>query len=268
MVARARSGWQGEEPLFVIIRHPGDAASLVQIGRSTANHITTVSDAFVFDAATGEVLHRRTGAGAVTSAQRFIGGLHFIQFRHWTLRWLYFVLGLLGCVLIATGYLFWLASRKRRHEQSRLGGVRIVESLTVGSVSGIVIATVAFFVINRLLPLRVTFLGQERAALEIWTFYLAWLAAFAHAWLRPAAAWAEQCGAIAVLGTAAVLLNWLTTGDHLVRSVAHRHLWSVAGMDLILLAGAVVAVVITSRLNGARRALPALDGAARQPIRD
>ncbi len=30
--------------------------------------------------------------------QRFIAGLHLIQFRHWTLRWIYFGLGLAGCV--------------------------------------------------------------------------------------------------------------------------------------------------------------------------
>jgi len=264
MVATARSAWEGEEPLFLVIRHPGDAASFVQIGRSTANQITTVSDALFFDAATGALLQQRAGAGTVTSAQRFIAGLHFIQFRHWTLRWSYFALGLLGCVLIATGYLFWLASRRRRHEQLGLSGVRLVEGLTIGSVSGIVIATFAFFAINRLLPLGMTFLGQERAALEVWTFYLAWLAAFAHAWLRPARAWVEQCWAIGALGVMAVLLNWLTTGDHLVRSVAHRHLWGVGGLDSMLLSGAVVAMLIACK-SGHRVAAPPNAGARRVP---
>ena len=87
------------------------------------------------------------------------------------------------------------------------------------------IATLAFFVVNRLLPLGAShLLDQDRAALEIWTFYLAWLVTFAHAWLRPRRASVEQCGTIAALALAAVLLNWLTTGDHLARSLAHRHL--------------------------------------------
>ena len=55
------------------------------------------------------------GAGPVMSALRFISGLHFIQFRHWTLRWLYFLLGFAGCVLIVTGYLFWLEARRKKH---------------------------------------------------------------------------------------------------------------------------------------------------------
>ena len=118
--------------------------------------------------------------------------------------------------------------------------------------TGIIIATLSFFVVNRLLPLGATFAGYDRAALEIWTFYLVWLATFAHAWLRPARAWIEQCAAIAVLAGSAVLLNWLTTGDHFARSLAHRHLWPVAGMDLLLLAGAAIAGLTAHRLRGVR----------------
>ncbi len=124
------------------------------------------------------LLHQHNEARPVMGTLTFISGLHLIQFRHWSLRWLHFGLGLTGCVLIATDFLFWLESRRKRYEQLRLKGVGFVEGMTIGSVSGIVIATFVFFVVNRLLPLNVTFLGQERSALEIWTFYLGWLAAF------------------------------------------------------------------------------------------
>ena len=159
------------------------------------------------------------------------------------------MLGLAGCVLIATGFLFWLESRRKKHAQLGLRGVRIVEGLTIGSVAGILIATLAFFVVNRLLPLGSSFVGQDRATLEIWTFYLVWLAAFAHAWLRPGRAWMEQCGLITLLAVAAVLLNWITTGDHLMRSLSHRHLWPIAGMDVLLLLGATAALVVANRLR-------------------
>lgn len=98
-----------------------------------------------------------------------------------------------------------------------------------GSVTGIVIATLASFVVNGLLPLGATFAGYDRAVLEIWTFYLMWLVTFGHVWLRPGWAWIEQCWSIACLAVASVLLNWITTGDHLMRSFSHRHLWPVAG---------------------------------------
>lgn len=256
MAAKARHLWGRGEPRYLVVFNSGDAAAYVLFARSGEDSVEGTDDAAYFDAASGALLHQHSAGRPVLTAQRFIAGLHAVQFRHWTLRWLYFGLGLVSCVMIATGYLFWLESRRKKHAQLRLGGVRLVEGLTVGSVTGIVIATFSFFVVNRLLPLGTTFAGQDRAALEVWTFCLAWTAAFAHAWLRPDEAWMEQCAAIAMLAAAAVALNWLTTGDHLLHSLGHRHLWPVAGMDLLLLAGSAIAAVAAFRLHRRVRKMP------------
>jgi len=250
MSARAEAEWSGGKPHFVRVWHPGDAAGYVEMHRSFANRVSMNRDQIYFDVTTGEVLHR-SEAPPVMSAQRFISGIHFIQFDHWPLRWLYFVLGLSGCVLIATGYIYWLETRRKRHTKLGLPGVRLVEGLTIGAVTGIVIATLAFFIANRLLPLGVSFAGYERAALEVWAFYLVWLTTFAHAWLRPGRAWREQCWAIAALAVLAPVLNWVTTGDHLLKTVMAGY-WPVAGMDLLLLAGAGVAIYAARKLSRSR----------------
>lgn len=249
MAAEAQRLWSGAEPGLVRVWHPGDSASYVEVRRAYEDGVTMHVAIVYFDGATGALLHRFE-TGPVATAQRFIAGLHFIQFRHWTIRFLYFALGLLGCTLIATGFLFWLESRRRRHEQLGLYGVRVVEGLAIGSVTGIIAATLAFFVANRLLPAGVSLAGYDRAALEIWAFVLVWLVSFAHAWLRPGRAWREQCWAIAGLAVAAVLLNWITTGDHLGRSLFQRPLWAVAGMDVLLLLGAGLAVLAARRSGG------------------
>ena len=71
--------------------------------------------------------------------------LHFIQFEHWPLRWIYFVLGLSGCAMIATGYVYWLEARRRRPRGQGVPGMRLVAGLTVGAVTGILIATPGLF---------------------------------------------------------------------------------------------------------------------------
>ncbi|MFZ5781183.1 MAG: PepSY-associated TM helix domain-containing protein [Pseudomonadota bacterium] len=253
MLAEVRRRWGGE-PRYLFIRALGDSNAVAQFGRIEDTAVMGWTDIAYFDLKTGALLHERAATPPFMSAQRFITGLHMLPFRHWSLRWLYFGLGLVGCVLIATGYLFWLESRRKKHEQLGLRGVRIVEGLAVGSVTGILIATMSFFVANRLLPLGATFLGQERAALEIWTFYLVWLATFAHAWTRPGRAWAEQCWMLAACALAAVMLNWITTGDHLARSLSHVYLWPIAGMDLLLLAGSALAALAALRLSRRRPA--------------
>lgn len=255
MLAEAERQWAGGKPYFVRVWHPGDAASYVEVRRSFARDVTMNLDQVFFDARTGSVLHRFE-ASPVMGVQRFVAGMHFIQFDHWGLRWLYLLAGLAGCVMIGTGFVFWLESRRARHARKRLAGVRVVEALTVGSVSGIVLATGAYLVANRLLPLGIGFAGQDRAALEVWVFYLAWLAAFAHAaWRRaePATqpalrAWKEQCWAIAALALLAVALNAATTGDHLPVTMA-RGDWQVAGVDLMLLLVAATSAWAALRLG-------------------
>lgn len=255
MVERAETEWAGGRPYFVRVWHPGDANSYIELRRSYARDITMNLDQIYFDASTGSVLQRFEAAPVMT-AQRFISGLHFIQFEHWTLRWLYFLAGLSGCLMIATGFLFWIGARRAQHAKKGLAGVRVVEGLTLGSVTGIIIATLAFFAANRLLPLGASFAGQERAALEIWAFYLVWVACFFHAWPRPAAAWREQAWAICAMALICVLLNAVTTGDHLIRSVSSGR-WAVAGMDALLLALALLSAVGARRLGRTMAPSPA-----------
>ncbi|MFZ5780446.1 MAG: PepSY-associated TM helix domain-containing protein [Pseudomonadota bacterium] len=256
MVAEASRRWDGGKPQLLRVFHAGDANAYVEVRRSfVADRVTMPVDALYFDADSGAVLSSNT-AKPLMNVHRFITGFHFIQFDHWSLRWLYFVLGLLGCALIATGFLFWLESRRRRHAQLGLAGVRFVDGMTVGSVGGIIGATLAFFVANKLLPPTASAWGLGRADLEVGAFYLVWLMAFVHAWMRPRVAWREQCLAIAALALAAVLLNWVTTDDPLWRSLRQRHLWPVAGMDLLLLAGAAAAGLIASGRWPARRMTP------------
>lgn len=250
IAAEARILWNDGPPFFLRVWHPGDAASYVEFRRSYEDSVTMRLEVLYFDARSGTLL-RRFETQPIATTQRFIAGLHFLQFDHWAIRWLYFGLGLSGCLLIATGYLFWLESRRKKHAQLGLLGVTLVEGLTIGSVTGIVIATLAFFVANRLMPRGLTLAGYDRAALEACIFYLVWLTTFAHAWLRPGRAWRGQCGAIAALAVAAVLLNWITTGDHLVRSLGHRHLWPIAGVDLVLMAAAALASFAVIRLRRA-----------------
>lgn len=61
-------------------------------------------------------------------------------------------------------------------------------------------------------------------------------------------AWREQCWAVAVLAVAAVLLDWITTGDHLLRTIGTGY-WPVAGVDLSLLATAALAVFAARKLR-------------------
>jgi len=173
-------------------------------------------------------------------------GAHFMQFGHWPLRWLYFLGGLGGCVMIATGMLFWLRSREGRLSRTS-AGYRTVEALTIGGVTGLIAATGAFFVANRLIPTDAFATLGERADAEVQVFWLAWLIAFLHAAILRERAWAHQSWAIAGLALGAVALNAITTGDHLGAALGEG-LWAVAGMDALLLLSGGIATWAAIRL--------------------
>jgi uncharacterized iron-regulated membrane protein len=254
MLEQAEARWAGGRAYFVRVWHEGDAASYVELRRSFADDITMNLDQIYFDAQTGAMLHRFEAA-PVMRVQRFVSGLHFIQFDHWGIRWLYFFGGLAGCVMIATGFVFWLEARRARHARQGLAGVRWVEALTVASVMGPMVATGAYLVANRLLPPDAQAAGWARPELEVWAFVVAWLLSAGHAAWRtpgPAAevasrAWREQCVAVAALAALAVVLNAVTTGDHPGRTLARGDV-QVLGVDLMLLAVAAFSAWVARRL--------------------
>jgi len=246
MRSRARNAWQGDEPYMLRVWYPGDSQGYVEVRRTFARQISMNVDRMTFDSSNAALLldHR---TAPIAGIQRFFSGLHFVQFEHWTLRWLYFLGGLCGCVMIATGMLFWAGARRNRHLHQGMRGVNLVDAICVCSCTGLILATLGFFIANRVLPAEASWLGNKRAALEGWTFFLVWAAALLHALRYGRRAWSGQLMAIYIAAPMAVLLNWLSTGDHLLRSL-QQGLYAVAGMDLMLLLLALLALGTARRL--------------------
>lgn len=265
MVAEAQRRWAARgkagEVGMLTVHHVGDANAVVSVYRAGTDRIATTSDGIHFEGPTGELIREDPPRSAVSSVNEFLTGLHLQHFRHWLLRWLYFMGGLAGCACIATGFLFFVEKRKRQHALQGATGSRGVDALAVTTVTGMLIAAAAILVANRLLPAEIA----ERGLWEERVFWTAWLAAFAHAWWRTepvlqarlAPAWAEQCWAVAALAVSAAVLNWITTGDHLLKTVGAGY-WPVAGVDLVLIAAASLAMVAALKLRQhARRPTPA-----------
>ncbi len=232
---------------YIDISHIGDAKGYIAIRGNAPRRMASDVDEIVFDLSTGRIV-RDSIPTTTRTVQKWLEGFHIVRFDHWLIRWFYFIGGLAGCLMIATGFVFWSTSRRKRNAQTQPINVRFVEAMTVASVSGVILATCAYFVINRLIPEGVLPSGVPRFAIEVLTFFGAWLAAIVHAGVRQAKAWKDQAWGIAGLSIAAVLLNWVTTGHHPIAAI-QLDLWVILGMDSILLLCAVVAVYAARRLG-------------------
>ena len=257
MVAEAKRRWAARDMAgevgYLFADHLGDQNGYVSIYRAGSDRVALVGEGIHFKASTGEVLREDPPRTVVSEINEFLTGLHLQHFEHWLLRWLYVIGGLLGCICIATGFIFFVEKRKQQHAKTQSQGSRIVDALAVTTVTGMLIASFAMLVANRLLPADLAGKGDW----EINAFWFAWLLAFLHAAWRSAPvaraarnpAWREQCWIAALLAVAAVVLNWLTTGDHLVKTVFTQTYWPVAGVDLSLLATAALSVYAARKLK-------------------
>ncbi|PPJ40723.1 hypothetical protein C0063_18235, partial [Pseudoxanthomonas sp. KAs_5_3] len=81
---------------------------------------------------------------------------------------LFFLSGLAGCAMVATGVLLWAVKERPKHLKARANGrigfgLRLVDGLNLGGIAGLLIAMSVFFWANRLLPVGL----QGRPDLEI-----------------------------------------------------------------------------------------------------
>jgi uncharacterized iron-regulated membrane protein len=263
MMVAAKARWTSRgvpgEVGFLEVTHVGDSNAYVSIYRDSTDRVAT-AEAIHFEGATGRMIFESPPTGAAETVNGFLVGMHLQQFRHWTLRWLIFTGGLLSCVCIATGFIFFVEKRKHAHARQRTGGARWVDALAVFTVTGMLVATLAVLVMNRLLP-------EDLANRDLWeksSFWIAWLLTLLHAMGRSGAvlqarmskAWVEQSWVIAVLATLAVVANAVTTGDHLGRTFSAGY-WPVAGVDLMLLASAAAAGLAALKLRQRASVTPA-----------
>ena len=216
------------------IRNPNTAGARIEIRPELGNRIAlSKGQAMVFDGVSGALLSDVSEWRAAPLTQRVMAGLHFAQFGGYPMRWLYFVCGVISCVMIASGLVLFCVKRGRKYASSEAPGhrwYRLAEVCNVGFVSGLLLACVGLLWASRLLPMELA--GRE--AWEVRAFFGLWLLALLHAGVRPARqAWVEQLGVAALLCMGLVAFGGLD--DALRLSVAAGALALGALLGLVAL---------------------------------
>ena len=233
MIAQAQQRLGGEV-LRLTVNNPGDAAARVILHRDNSGRLSRPTQAATFDGATGQLLSVTPAPGPAMAVNDLFYGLHMGEFSSAALRWLYFLGGLSGCGLIASGLVLWTVSRRRKlPDPARPDlGFRLVEVLNVGAVMGMVLAIASFFWTSRLLPAE---LGADRPIWEGRVFLAMIAATILYSALRPQRrAWTETAWAAAFLFAGAPIVSALTGGRSLLRSIAEGD-GAMITLDLVLL---------------------------------
>jgi uncharacterized iron-regulated membrane protein len=237
----ARQHWQGAPLALVVVNNPGDAKATVVVTRQKLATLSSLQPALLFEGVSGRQVAALGEAVSATALTRgALVGLHLAHFADPWLRVLFFLCGLCGYLMVATGALLWAVKTRQKQAKAiaagaRAGfGLRLVEALNLGAIAGLPIAFASYFWANRLLPVELA----GRAQMEIHLFFAAWAIAAVLAQIRPSLGmWRLQLGAGAALFLGLPVLNVFTTHSHLgVTLLQGRGPWAVAGCDLTLLA--------------------------------
>ncbi|MCC8361958.1 PepSY domain-containing protein [Lysobacter sp. A6] len=93
----------GAPVTWASIHHPHDASATIALGGDHDRRVAWNFHQATYDAADGRLLHVTPPPKTAYHAYTWLGGLHMAQFGGSSVRWLYFLLGLAGCVMIASG---------------------------------------------------------------------------------------------------------------------------------------------------------------------
>ncbi len=240
----------GQAVRAVVVNHPGDASARIGVYGWNSDdrahqRLSPNSGMAMFSAATGEVLQVRLPGGAdggtPSLAQAVMGGLHMVKFGGLAMKWLYFLCGLAGAAMMATGAILFMVKRRSRH-QGEFGGAtarvyRLIEGLNVAAIAGLGLGCIGYLWANRLVPVGLA----HRDDWELAVFFGLWGLALVHALAcAPATAWRQQMGLLAMLCLLLPLLNWITVGEPLWAHMLEGD-WESAGVELFCLATGLAA---------------------------
>jgi len=195
----------------VSITNPGKDNAEIQIRALLGNRIAlTKGSGMRFDGVTGEQLSGPREMRNSVLTHQVISGMHFAQFGGYSMRWVYFICGLISSAMIASGLVLFTVKRRRKYaSESPVAQAlyRGVEAINIAVMAGLSLACIGLLWGNRLLPVDMA----QRADAELNVFFGAWALSLLHAVLRPhMKAWREQLGLAGVMCLGLPLLSLLT----------------------------------------------------------
>ncbi|XAH23547.1 PepSY-associated TM helix domain-containing protein [Xylophilus sp. GW821-FHT01B05] len=255
LVTQAQAHWGGAPVGRITVNHPNDANATISLQRQDGHGMSASQPSMLFDGSSGRLLSTAGDVeGAAVQTRGVLYGLHMARFSSPLLRGLFFLSGLAGCAMVATGLLLWAVKERQKYAKAlkhggRISfGLRLVDGLNIGAIAGVPMAMAAYFWANRLLPVGLA--GRPEA--EIRCFFAAWgIAAVAGLAWPARRMWQVQLAVGGALFAGVPLLNAFTT-DTALFVAARAGLWRVAGFDLVCL-GLGLALLATAWWVGRRK---------------
>ncbi|RXJ86770.1 PepSY domain-containing protein [Arcobacter sp. CECT 8985] len=186
--------------------------TIVEIRPKKVNSIFNLrfdKDSLVFDAKTTKLIEKNNAlksTSIVSNTHASLEALHRARFADSIIRFIFFIAGVSGIVLAATGLILWIEKRKKKYSKKKSYGFYLVDKLNIGTIAGLFMAISAYFIANRIISIDTL----NREHIEIKVFFIVWLLSYIHAFITNSKkAWVEQFIVISILYISIPIINIL-----------------------------------------------------------
>ncbi len=180
-------------------------------------------------------------AGRAAKVYDVLEHLHEGLFAGTYLRWLYFISGLFGAGMVASGTIIWLKKKLPKETNT----IPILARLNTGVTVGLLIAIACYFISNRLLPVSFIY----RAQWEMHSLFIALISCILFSALyKGTNLWSKLLFAAALLYVFIPVLNALTTEHNLAFSFIHQD-WLMLGFDITMLVTGILLFISATYID-------------------
>ena len=233
MIAYAQSRWK-TDVTSITITAPGTAKASYELrgnNRETLSSGRSGSSTITFNHQ-GDEIKTKPGTEASNTAQaiyNYLDMLHQARFADNLTRWLLFLAGILGTIMVGTGSILWAVKRSKK--QMGQVGFELVRGLNIGSIAGLFCACGSYFWSNRIIPTELA----NRELWEIRTFFIVWaICLIAGLIWRDRKSWLVQLVIAAVLFTLIPVLDNLTSPVGIISAIQTQD-WFRLSFNLVAL---------------------------------
>jgi uncharacterized iron-regulated membrane protein len=246
--------WPNADIRRVQVSNPNTAAATITLLVSPGKALRDQTPRLIFSGASGELIAQTDEELSTAKAvYETLNSVHTGRLAEPLLRWLYFLGGIAGCAMIASGCIMWakrLRERMKKNAQPSFG-LKLVEALNLATLMGLPLATCAFFIANRVLSPQLA----GRANKEVLVFFLTWLAVAVIALIkRDRTQWRIMAAINGVACLAVPVVNALTTQGNIVSYLINKQ-WALFSFDALFMLCAMVFFIQTEKLRTAKQQL-------------
>ena len=174
-------------------------------------------------------------AGAAAKVYDILEHLHEGLFAGPYLRWLYFISGLFGAGMVASGAIIWLKKKQSKDTDT----LPLLSRLNAGFIVGLPVGVACYFISNRLLPVGFV----DRAEWEMHSLFIALASCLLFSlFYKRASLWPKLLYVAAFSYMLIPLINALTTDHNLLVSFFNQD-WLMLGFDISMLVTAVLLLI-------------------------